>query len=124
MLGSTFVPKTRISIPRRRSDLVTRQRLLDLIDQLLEKKLVLITAPAGYGKTTLLMDYASSSVLQVCWYSVDALDFEPQRFITHFILAIANRFPQAGQRSLAALQNSITNLDVEYIAAVLVNDLV
>lgn len=123
MLGSTLVPKTRISIPRRRGDLITRQRLLDLIDQQLEKKLVLVTAPAGYGKTSLLVDYASSSVLPVCWYSVDALDFEPQRFISNFILAINHRFPQVGQRSLAALQNAITNLDVDYLASVLVNDL-
>ncbi len=123
MLGSMSVPKTRITIPRRRNDLITRQRLIDLMDQLLDKKLVLITAPAGYGKTSLLVEYANSSVLPVCWYSVDALDFEPQRFITNFIMAIANRFPQVGQRSLAALQNSVTNLDVDYIATVLVNDL-
>lgn len=123
MLGSTSVPKTRITIPRRRSDLISRQRLLDLMDQLLDKKLILLTAPAGYGKTSLLVEYANSSVLPVAWYSVDALDFEPQRFISNFILAIANRFPQVGQRSLTALQNTTASLDVDYIAGVLINDL-
>lgn len=122
-MDALVISKTRITIPRRRSDLITRQRLLDLLDQALEKKLILVTAPSGYGKTSLLIDYANNSVLPFCWYSVDPLDIDPHRFISHFISAISLRFPKVGQRSLAALQNSNTNLDGDYLATVLVNDL-
>ena len=65
-MDSLPITRTRITIPRRRSDLITRQRLVDLLDKALEKKLILVTAPSGYGKTSLLIDYASSSVLPVC----------------------------------------------------------
>ena len=102
------ITQTKIVVPRRRSDLLSRQRLLDLFfDDLLDHKLILITAPAGYGKTSLLVDVANHTELPVCWYALDALDREPQRFINHFIAALAHRFPEFGKQS-AALLDSVT----------------
>lgn len=123
MLADHTVPRTRITIPRRRGDLITRQRLLDLLNDLLEKKLVLISAPAGYGKTSLLLDFVSTIELPVCWYTINSLDIEPSRFIANLIAAINLRFPGFGQRTTTVFQNSSNNLDVNVIATTMVNDL-
>ncbi len=123
MLSDSTIIRTRITTPRRRNDLVARQRLIDLLNELVEKRLVLVSAPAGYGKTSLLVDFVSRCHLPVCWYAIDKLDFDPQRFITYFTAAIQQRFPAFGQRTLAALSDGQGRMDVEYLATVLINDL-
>jgi len=115
--------RTRITPPQRRGELVTRQRLIDLLIDLLEKRLVLVSAPAGYGKTSLMVDFASKCPLPVCWYTVDPLDFDPHRFIAYFISAIQQRFPEFGNRSLTVLEGDKGNLDVDYLANILINDI-
>ena len=115
--------RTRITPPRRRRELVERQRLNDLLNELVEKRLVLVSAPAGYGKTSLLVDFANNCQLPVCWYTVDRLDFDPQRFISHFAAAIQQRFPVFGQRTATALAGEQGQFDVEYVTTVLINEL-
>lgn len=123
MLSDNFVPRTRITIPRRRNELVSRQRLLDLLSELIDHKLILVTAPAGYGKTSLLVDFTTQINLPVCWYTINSIDCEPQRFIHNLVSAIAIKFPAFGQRTISALQSIKGALDVDYIANVIVNDL-
>jgi LuxR family maltose regulon positive regulatory protein len=55
------VSKIKITLPTRRSEVVSRLRLLDLLYEQLDKKIILVAAPAGYGKTTLLIDLATNS---------------------------------------------------------------
>lgn len=117
------VAHTKIVVPRRRPDLLSRQRLLDLLYDLLDYKLVIVAAPAGYGKTSLLVDLAHRLELPVCWYALDALDRDPQRFIAHFIASIARRFPDFGQRSLAALQHgTLSSLNLARLVTTIVNE--
>lgn len=117
------VTRTKIVLPRRRPDLLSRQRLLDLLLDLLEYKLVIMAAPAGYGKTSLLLDMAHATTLPVCWYSLDALDRDPQRFTTHFVACIAHRFPRFGQRSWATLQSGVaTDADLDRLTTIIVNE--
>lgn len=99
------VTRTRILVPHRRSDLLTRERLFDLLNGFIDKKLILVTAPAGYGKTSLLVDFTSQSGLPVCWYAIDGMDRDPERFLAHFIASINHRFPKFGQAATAALDN-------------------
>ena len=123
MLSDNSVTRTRITIPRRRQDLITRQRLLDSLNDLIDNRLILITAPAGYGKTSLLVDFASHTNYPVCWYTVSPLDIELQRFIYNLISALAIQFPHFGQRTTSALKSTKGTLDPEYIATVIINDL-
>ena len=117
------VTRTKIILPRRRSDLLSRSRLLDLLYNLLDFKLIIMAAPAGYGKTSLLVDFAHQVDLPVCWYSLDALDQDPQRFITHFIAALAQRFPGFGAQSLAALEaDGQASLDTNRLVTAIVNE--
>src|SRR4030067_55461 len=74
-------PPTKVILPQRRKDLFTRQRLINLLYDLMDEKLVLVIAPAGYGKTSLLIDFASQVDSPVCWYAVDELDQTAERFI-------------------------------------------
>jgi LuxR family maltose regulon positive regulatory protein len=117
------IPRTRITIPRRRNDLITRQRLIDHLNELIDYKLILITAPAGYGKTSLLVDFAGQTNIPVCWYTINSLDFEPQRFIYNLVSALIIQFPQFGQRTISALKSTKGSLDIDYITNVIINDL-
>ncbi len=59
-------------------------------------KLVVLCAPAGYGKTTLLADFAQHSSLPCCWYFLDEADADKARFLTFLVSSIRTRFPQFG----------------------------
>lgn len=90
------VSRTKVIIPNRRKDLFRRRRLLKYLEAVLECKLFIIAAPAGYGKSTLLIDFAHLGSAPLCWFSIDPLDQDPQRFIAHFIAALLERFPNLG----------------------------
>jgi len=96
---------TKIQVPRRRSDLLLRRRLVEFIHTHLDRKLILISAPAGYGKTTLLTDFANDTDLPTCWYTLDPFDRDLHVFLEHLVAAIATRFPAFGERSRALLRN-------------------
>lgn len=123
-MATTTLSLTKIVVPARRPEILSRERLLNLLYDLVDKKLVLLSAPAGYGKTSLLIDLAHNIDMKLCWLSLDALDQEPQRFIAYFIASIAQRFPRFGNRSLSSL-NSLTSLDqgFENLIVTLVNEI-
>ncbi|NTW43740.1 MAG: hypothetical protein HGB14_04740, partial [Anaerolineaceae bacterium] len=123
MFTEYSIIRTRITAPRRRGELVARQRLTNLLSELIEKRLVLVSAPAGYGKTSLLVDFVNQCPLPVCWYTIDRLDFDPLQFIAYFSAAISQRFPAFGLRIAAALSNVQGQLDVDFAATVLINEI-
>lgn len=59
----------KVRIPPRRHDLVSRSRLIELLYAHLDRKLLFVIAPAGYGKTSLLVDLSSQIDMPVCWLS-------------------------------------------------------
>jgi len=114
---------TKVILPLHRKDLFTRQRLINLLYDLLDEKLILVIAPAGYGKTSLLIDYAYQVDLPVCWYALDEIDQTPERFFSFFVAAIHRRFPEFGEASKAAIKAiNQFNPDINQLVSVIVND--
>jgi len=97
---------TKIRVPRRRRELLSRQRLVDFVHAHLDRKLLIISAPAGFGKTSLLIDFAHDTGLPVCWYTLDSFDRDIHVFLEHFVGSITRRFPAFGERSLAFLRGT------------------
>lgn len=115
---------TKIIVPKRRADLLTRQRLLDMLDNMLDNRLTILSAPAGYGKTSLLVDMAANTGVPVCWYAIDRLDRDFSRFLTYLIHSIAQQFPAFGESSAAADQSSsYSNETLDRISTIISNDI-
>jgi len=83
--------------------LLHRPRVSQAIEHGLERKLTLISAPAGYGKTSALIGFARHSPVPVCWYTADERDRDLGVFVEYLVGAVGERFPGFGQRTRAAL---------------------
>ncbi len=103
----TSIPilRTKLYIPPVRAELVARQRLVDHLMAGLDRKLTLISAPAGFGKTTLLSDWIRSSQSPVAWISLDKGDNDPARFLAYFVAALQSIEREIGADLLGALQS-------------------
>jgi ATP/maltotriose-dependent transcriptional regulator MalT/two-component SAPR family response regulator len=123
MMNQIAVIKTKIMIPRRRKEILSRPRLLDFLQNIIDVKLLILAAPAGYGKTSLLVDYSEHTKLPVCWLSLDSLDCDPQRFIAHFIASLMHVFPSFGKQAQSALaEMNQDRLNYDPVIAAIVND--
>jgi len=118
------ITPTKVVVPRRRPEILSRQRLLDQLMEMLDLKLVIVGAPAGYGKTSLIIDLCTRLEWAVCWYSIDSLDRDPFRFINYFIAALAHQFPGFGKRSLLYLKNTpADHLNVDTAISIIINEM-
>ena len=89
---------TKLRVPASRPGLVPRPRLTARLDEGLARGLVLVCAPAGYGKTVLLADWAQRSRHPVAWLSLDAGDNDPARFWRHTVAALDPDCSGIGER--------------------------
>src|SRR5215510_1235436 len=83
--GHDVLLATKLHLPRPRPGFVPRPRLAARLDEGLARGLVLVSAPAGYGKTVALADWARRSGRPVAWLSLDAGDNDPVRFWRHVV---------------------------------------
>ncbi|MFY9570090.1 MAG: LuxR family transcriptional regulator, partial [Blastocatellia bacterium] len=102
---STPVLATKLFIPPPRSRVVSRPRLIERLNEGLHRKLTLISAPAGFGKTTLVSEWAAGCQRPVAWLSLDEGDNDPTRFLTYLVAALQTIAAHIGGGVLGVLQS-------------------
>jgi LuxR family maltose regulon positive regulatory protein len=102
-MSTENILSTKLVIPASPSQMVLRQRLL-LPES--APRIILVCAPAGYGKTTLIASWAAHSQSRVAWLSLDPADNDPVRFLMHFVTAIQTQIPEFGKVVADMLQYS------------------
>ncbi|HET9561512.1 MAG TPA: helix-turn-helix transcriptional regulator, partial [Propionibacteriaceae bacterium] len=116
--------ETKLHTPRRRQGLVARPRLIDHLSRGGESALTLVSAPAGFGKTTLLADWLGAVVADgrgAAWLSLDQRDNDPALFWTYLIEALKTAVPGLGGSALSLLESPQPPMEV--VLATLLNDL-
>src|SRR5437016_1429876 len=107
--------QTKLFVPRWRRGLVPRPRLRERLNRGAESKLTLVSAPAGFGKTTLLAEWLTAQADGPCsfgtggrsaaWLSLDQSDNHPAIFWTYLIAALQTVEPHIGANAIALLQS-------------------
>ncbi|MFZ5820789.1 MAG: LuxR C-terminal-related transcriptional regulator [Chloroflexota bacterium] len=114
--------RTKIGVPPARPKRVERARLVERVREGMLRACTMVVAPAGFGKTTLLADWARESDFPVTWLSLEPADRAPERFLSYLVYALQQVSPQAGQTALALLQSGRAVSD-EAVLLSLLNDL-
>jgi LuxR family maltose regulon positive regulatory protein len=96
---------TKLFLPPPRPDLIPRPRLIERLNTGLQGKLTLISAPAGFGKTTLLSHWIAGRDEPVAWLSLDSGDNDPNRFLSYIVAALQILDDNIGKGVLAVLQS-------------------
>src|SRR4051794_14773151 len=115
---------TKLHVPRRRRGLIPRPRLSERLSRGDEAALTLVSAPAGFGKTTVLTEWLTtgpSGQPSVAWLSLDLRDNDPALFWTYLVAALQTVAPGVGAGALALLQSP--QAPAEALLATLVNAL-
>ena len=110
---------TKLHIPRQRSAIVARPRLIHRLNEGLDRVLTLVTAPAGYGKTTLLSEWTTIIDNPVAWVSLDQGDNDRMRFWAHTIAALKQACPSFDD--LSVLRHAAEDASGDSLIAALIN---
>jgi len=119
-LPADLLLATKLRVPRPRPHLVHRPRLIQRLEQGMERALTLISAPVGFGKSTLLSDWLASCAIPVAWLSLEPQDNEPARFLSYLLAALQTYDPHLG-----TIRQTLHHQppSMETILTVLINDL-
>jgi LuxR family transcriptional regulator, maltose regulon positive regulatory protein len=115
---------TKLYIPQAHPNLVPRPRLSERLEEGMRRKLTLISAPAGFGKTTLLSEWRmmhSGDEYPVSWISLDEGDSDLARFLSYFVAALQTISEGIGEAALASLR-SPQPPPIESVLTALINE--
>ncbi len=115
---------TKLYVPKPRHALVTRPRLRERLRRGAESRLILVSAPAGFGKTTLLAEWLDETAGDdrcVAWLSLDPADNEPASFWTYVVTALQTAVPGLGSGALELIAS--TPLPTELVLSTALNEL-
>jgi LuxR family maltose regulon positive regulatory protein len=113
---------TKLHRPPVASDHLHRQHLLDRLDQRRHRPLTLVSAPAGYGKTTLMSCWLESCDVPSAWISLDENDNDLRTFLAYFLAAVQRIFPDA-VRETQAMSNAVELPILSILSRSLINEL-
>ncbi len=113
--------QTKILPPKLASDFVARPFLNKRLEKGLERKLTLVSAPAGYGKSTLLTSWLNNISIPSAWVSLNKMDNDLDLFLHYLIAAVRTLFPDSCNEIYKIIEAD--NAPIEYIATLLINDI-
>lgn len=113
---------TKLHLPSPRPQAVARPRLIERLNAGIHRKLTLISASAGFGKSTLVSEWLSQCGRPAAWVSLDERDSDPSRFLTYVVMALRTIVPGFGEGVLATLQSPLPP-SLEGVLTGLVNEL-
>jgi len=121
---ATSILATKLYIPPPRPKVVLRPHLIERLNECLSSgcKLTLISAPAGFGKTTLISEWLAGSKRPVAWLSLDEGDSDPTRFLTYLVAALQTIATNIGEGVLGVLQSHLPP-STESILTALINEI-
>jgi len=114
--------KTKLFISPVQSEIVPRPRLKQRLNATILRAFTSISAPAGFGKTTLLREWISDRSMDIAWFSIDRGDNDPIRFWTYVIAAMQTIEPELGKTIFSALQTPQPP-SIESLLAELINEI-
>ena len=114
--------KTKFYVPPIRSNQIARPRLINLINGGLERALILVSAPAGYGKTTLVSSWLRETKIPSAWLSLDSSDNDPNRFLQYLLAALLPIAPGI-ENDLPGMLQGIQPTQFENVINQLANEL-
>jgi LuxR family transcriptional regulator, maltose regulon positive regulatory protein len=119
---SEAILTTKLYRPPPQPRIVRRARLIERLREGMHGRLTLVSAPAGFGKTTLVSEWAEDCGRPVAWLSLDEGDSDPTRFLTYLITTLQAVAPQIGERTLGALR-APQPPSIESVLTVLLNEI-
>jgi LuxR family maltose regulon positive regulatory protein len=121
---STTILATKLYIPPPRPKVVFRPNLIERLNEGLHRKLTLISAPAGFGKTTLVSEWVAGCKRPVAWLSLDEGDNDPACFLTYLVAALQTVAPKIGEGILGILHATQNQPPpIELLLTTLLNEL-
>lgn len=114
---------TKLHIPQTSRNIIHRTSLFEKLNEGINRKLILVSAPAGYGKTTILTDWIHYNKIATAWYSIDSGDNDLNEFISYVIRSIQKIHKNIGKNSLEILE-SPGKVSIDYVTELFINDLI
>src|SRR5215831_16936698 len=125
-MAAAYIPliETKIAIPPVRSQAVMRPRLLELLEEAVTRPLTLISAPAGFGKTTLVTSWLNETGRQphTAWFSLDADDSDPVHFVYYMTATLQKVEPRVGRAPISLL-GSLKMPETNDLVSLLANEI-
>ena len=115
--------RTKLHRPKLASDHLPRPHLIEFLNHNLQRKLTLVSAPAGFGKTTLLCQWLSAAPMPSAWLSLDRGDNDLLTFLKYFVAAVQTLFPETCSTTQSLLYAPQTP-PADYLFTTLINELV
>ena len=117
---STKFITTKFFIPQSRKKIVNREYLINLLNDGIDRKLILVSAPAGYGKTSLIVSWLEKQQMPVTWVSIDSGDNDFYRFFGYMLEALHRVIPPVGKKLLHLLESAMPPSEDDFVELVLI----
>lgn len=119
---TTTLLRTKLYIPRPARTAVVRQTLVERLNEGIDRDLMLVIAPVGYGKTTLLAMWVAQATVPVCWLSLNEQDSDLGVFVEYLLAAIHTHFPGACPQTQNLLESGRMP-EIDRLATLLINEI-